>query len=113
MTIYIGITPDQLANAGFILNVFWPQLSFIKFSKNQRYAIPSGKYLLANELMVKTFLLAHNAQKIIIIGNKDKVKAYKNYFLENGVRAKMYLQPLENSQNQFVKLLFFNKKEQK
>lgn len=26
MTIYIGITPDQLANASFILNVFWSQL---------------------------------------------------------------------------------------
>ena len=26
MTIYIGITPDQLANAGFILNIFWSQL---------------------------------------------------------------------------------------
>lgn len=26
MTIYIGITPDQLANAQFILNVFWSQL---------------------------------------------------------------------------------------
>lgn len=26
MTIYIGITPDQLANAKFILNIFWSQL---------------------------------------------------------------------------------------
>lgn len=26
MTIYIGITPDQLANAAFILNIFWSQL---------------------------------------------------------------------------------------
>ncbi|MDE5603917.1 MAG: type IV secretory system conjugative DNA transfer family protein, partial [Helicobacter sp.] len=26
MTIYIGITPDQLANAQFILNIFWSQL---------------------------------------------------------------------------------------
>lgn len=75
-------------------------------------AIPSGEYLIANELMVKTFLLAHNASKIIIIGDKNKIKAYKNYFLENGVKAEMYLQPLENSENHFVKLLFFNKKEQ-
>ncbi|WP_270985554.1 cag pathogenicity island Cag12 family protein [Campylobacter helveticus] len=75
-------------------------------------AIPSGEYLIANELMVKTFLLAHNASKIIIIGDKDKIKAYESYFLENGVKAEMYSQPLENSQNHFVKLLFFNKKEQ-
>ena len=26
MTIYIGITPDQLANAQFILNIFWSPL---------------------------------------------------------------------------------------
>lgn len=26
MTIYIGITPDQLSNASFILNIFWSQL---------------------------------------------------------------------------------------
>ena len=29
MTIYVGITPDQLANAKFILNVFWSQLMTI------------------------------------------------------------------------------------
>ena len=29
MTIYIGITPDQLANATFLLNVFWSQLMTI------------------------------------------------------------------------------------
>lgn len=29
MTIYIGITPDQLANATFLLNVFWSQLMSI------------------------------------------------------------------------------------
>ncbi|ARE81482.1 MULTISPECIES: cag pathogenicity island Cag12 family protein [Campylobacter] len=72
--------------------------------------IPSGEYLIANELMVKTFLLAHNASKIIIVGDEDKIKAYKNYFLENGVRADMYLQPLDDYQNDSVKLLFFNKK---
>lgn len=75
-------------------------------------AIPSGEYLITNELMVKTFLLAHNASKIIIIGDKNRIEQYKDYFLQNGVMADMYLQPLDDSENQFVKLLFFNKKEQ-
>lgn len=80
MTIYIGITPDQLANAGFILNAFWSQLSFTKFSKNQRYTIPSGKYLLANELMVKTFLLAHNAKRLSSSVIRTKSKPIKTIF---------------------------------
>lgn len=75
--------------------------------------IPSGEYLIANELMVKTFLLAHNASKIIILGDKNKIKAYESYFSENGVRADMYLQPLDDYKNNGVKILFFNKKEKK
>lgn len=33
MTIYIGITPDQLKNAKFILNVFWSQLIMLNTKK--------------------------------------------------------------------------------
>ena len=93
---------------------FVPKDEFLS-NENSVYeleAIPSGEYLIANELMVKTFLLAHNASKIIIIGDKNRIEQYKDYFLQNGVMADMYLQPLEDSENQFVKLLFFNKKEQ-
>lgn len=74
-------------------------------------AIPNGEYLITNEQMVKIFLLAHNAQKVIIIGDKQKIKAYGDYLAINGVKAEnMYLQPLENTENDLVKLLFFNKK---
>jgi len=107
-------------NLGINNSLLEQKYSFVpkdEFLSNENFvyeleAIPSGEYLIANELMVKTFLLAHNASKIIIIGDKNKIKQYKDYFLQNGVMADMYLQPLEDSENQFIKLLFFNKKEQ-
>lgn len=76
-------------------------------------AIPSGEYLLSNEQMVKTFLLAHNASRIVIIGNENEIEKYKKYFKENGVTAEIYLQPVETNNKEFVNLLFFNKKDKK
>lgn len=43
MTIYVGITPDQLANAKFILNVFWSQLMTIN-TKELPFQDDSLKY---------------------------------------------------------------------
>lgn len=74
--------------------------------------IPEGRYLISNEQMVKTFLLAHNANKIIIIGNGKIIEEYKEYFEENGVTAEINLQPVEN-EKEFVNLLFFNTKDKK
>lgn len=91
---------------------FVPKDEFLK-NTNWAYqieAIPSGKYLLSNEQMVKTFLLAHNSKKIIIVGDKNEVKAYERYLRENGVAAEIYLQPIDKDK-EFVKLLFFNKKD--
>ena len=48
MTIYIGITPDQLANAGFILNIFWSQLILL----NTKELPQSNKDLKYTRLMV-------------------------------------------------------------
>lgn len=48
MTIYIGITPDQLANAGFILNIFWSQLILL----NTKELPQSNKELKYTCLMV-------------------------------------------------------------
>ena len=95
------------------------------YLKGQNYAYemflsPAGKYLIQNSLVTKTFLLAHNSQNIVIIGESSLIEKYKNYFIENGVKANIYLQPIddetsENSElylgfkNQ-VKILFFNKK---
>ncbi|PHY92187.1 type IV secretory system conjugative DNA transfer family protein, partial [Campylobacter vulpis] len=47
-TIYIGITPDQLANAGFILNIFWSQLILL----NTKELPQSNKELKYTCLMV-------------------------------------------------------------
>lgn len=91
---------------------FVPKDEFLK-NTNWAYqieAIPSGKYLLSNEQMVKTFLLAHNSKKIIIVGDKNEIKAYERYLRENGVAAEIYLQPIDKDK-EFVKLLFFNKKD--
>lgn len=43
MTIYIGITPDQLANAKLILNIFWQQLILVN-TKELPQANPELKY---------------------------------------------------------------------
>ncbi|EAJ7217486.1 type IV secretory system conjugative DNA transfer family protein [Campylobacter jejuni] len=48
MTIYIGITPDQLANAQFILNIFWSQLILL----NTKELPQSNKELKYTCLMV-------------------------------------------------------------
>jgi virD4 protein len=43
ITIYIGITPDQLANAKLILNIFWQQLILVN-TKELPQANPDLKY---------------------------------------------------------------------
>jgi len=77
----------------------------------QVIAQKKGIYLFENEQIAKTFLVAHNANKIIIIGKKDLVTEYKNYFLKNGVSAEIVeqsLSPIDKDIN-FVNILFFNK----
>jgi len=44
ITIYIGITPDQLANAQFILNIFWSQLILLN-TKELPQQNPQLKYM--------------------------------------------------------------------
>ena len=45
--------------------------------------------LIPNEKIVKTFYLAHNADRIIIIGDKNLAYEYRNYFFANEVKAKI------------------------
>ncbi|EAH6897764.1 cag pathogenicity island protein, partial [Campylobacter coli] len=40
-----------------------------------------------NDLITKTFLLAHNSTKIILVGRKDLIEQYKQYFEKNQVLA--------------------------
>lgn len=114
-------TPKQLQLNGklsinnSILNERYSFVPKDEFLKNTNWAyqieaIPSGKYLLSNEQMVKTFLLAHNSKKIIIVGDKNEIKKYEEYLRENGVAAEIYLQPIDKDK-EFVKLLFFNRKD--
>ena len=94
---------------------FVPKDSFLS-SFNWTYHINAKKIrkeLLRNEQMVKTFLLAHNATKIIIVGRKDLIKEYRDYLRQNQVKAIIELQdvhPIEKDLDT-VNLLFFNKTE--
>lgn len=66
--------------------------------------------LLANKQIVKTFYVAQNSQDIIIMGENDLIKEYSNYLLENGVRARIKLQPVNYENQNIVNMLFFSKK---
>lgn len=69
--------------------------------------------MLPNELVVKTFMLAHNSNKIVLLGKEPLLSEYKAYFIKNGVMADIYIQPLDNADGIFdtqVQMLFFNKR---
>ena len=71
--------------------------------------------LFKNEQIVKLFLLAHNATKIIIVGSDNVVGEYETYLKSNGVTAPIEIQPLSsiNLQKNLVNILFFHKTETK
>ena len=77
------------------------------------WARKQGGYMLPNELVVKTFMLAHNSNKIVLLGKEPLLSEYKAYFIKNGVMADIYIQPLDNADGIFdtqVQMLFFNKR---
>lgn len=71
-----------------------------------------GDYLFENNQMVKVFLLAHNADKIIILGEKNLALQYRNYFKANGVTAYVDVQPIDLARGlrDRVKIMFFSSK---
>ncbi|AIR81562.1 Cag12 family protein (plasmid) [Campylobacter fetus subsp. venerealis 97/608] len=93
-----------------------PQDPFLK-SNNWTYNIHAQKSidgdLFKNEQVVKLFLLAHNATKIIIVGSDQVVGEYEAYLKSNGVTAPIEIQPVSsiNLQKNFVNILFFHKTE--
>lgn len=93
-----------------------PQDPFLK-ENNWTYNIhakkQAGGELLASDQVVKTFLLAHNATKIIIVGSEAIGLEYKNFFISNGVTADIELQPVSSLdlQKDLVNILFFRNKE--
>ncbi|CUU78994.1 cag pathogenicity island protein [Campylobacter fetus subsp. venerealis] len=70
---------------------------------------------LENDQVVRTFLVAHNASKIIIVGEKNLIAGYKEYFIKNGVDATIDLQPIniKTGDKNMVNILFFHTKESK
>lgn len=72
-----------------------------------------GKYI-ENEQIVKSFYVAHNAKKIIIIGNKNVALDYKKYFESNGVKNIEIHEVYYTGENENkVNVLFFGSKEKK
>lgn len=93
---------------------FVPKDSFLS-SQNWTYQIVVEKKsieddFIKNELVTKTFLLAHNATKMILIGREDLIKDYKEYFLNNQVIIPIELQPINPYEEEInrVNILFFN-----
>ncbi len=57
-------------------------------------------------------MLAHNADKIIILGEKNLALQYRNYFKANGVKAYVDVQPVDLARDlrDRVKIMFFSSK---
>ncbi|MCI5786043.1 cag pathogenicity island Cag12 family protein [Helicobacter trogontum] len=70
----------------------------------------NGEYL-RNDEVLKTFLLAHNADKIILVGAKDLIQEYKHYFKQHQVTAIIEMQPVSPVPEDLdkVNILFFHK----
>lgn len=71
-----------------------------------------GEYI-PNDKIVKAFFVAHNADKIIIIGNKAIAKEYKTYLVKNGCKAENiaihHIDSIVGSKKR-VNILFFGMK---
>ncbi|EAJ1255029.1 cag pathogenicity island protein [Campylobacter lari] len=94
---------------------FVPKDSFLS-SQNWTYQIVVEKNsieddFIKNELVTKTFLLAHNASRMILVGREDLIKDYKEYFIKNQVVIPIELQPINpyKEERNRVSILFFNK----
>lgn len=88
-----------------------PFLQNMNWTYNMYFKKLSNGDLIANDDIVKAFYLAHNADEIIIIGDKIITQEYKNYFLKNGVKANIRQHPIGyiNHSKQAVNVLFFHK----
>lgn len=95
-------------------HTFVPKDAKLKTS-NWAYEIESeikGDYFFENNAMVKVFLLAHNADRIIILGEGRVAKQYRNYFRNNGVEAYIDVQEIDMTPEykNRVKIMFFSAK---
>lgn len=93
-------------------HTFVPKDTRLKTS-NWAYEIESeikGDYFFENNAMVKVFLLAHNADRIIILGEGRVARQYRNYFRNNGVEAYIDVQEIDMvpEYKNRVKIMFFS-----
>lgn len=91
-----------------------PQDQFLK-NNNWTYNLSFNKFrneLIPNNMVVKTFYVAHNADKIVIIGAKNVANEYKNYFLENQVKGEIKIHEVDSiaDSKTSVNILFFGSK---
>ena len=68
----------------------------------------SGDEYIPNNMIVKTFYVAHNADKIIVIGNKKIAQDYKDYLASNGCKN-IAIHPVDSigQSKKRVNILFF------
>lgn len=95
-------------------HTFVPKDAKLKLS-NWAYEIESELHndlFFENDAMVKVFLLAHNADRIIILGEGRVAKQYRNYFRNNGVEGMIDVQPIDmtDEYKNRVKIMFFSSK---
>lgn len=118
--LFVACAPNPKMPSGNNINInnallekrysFVPQDIYLQ-SHDWYYQISTSKkdgFYLQNHEIAKTFLLAHNAQKIILIGNKRIINEYKDYFKNNGVSAKIQLQPSDSNDSNGVDIVFFH-----
>lgn len=71
-------------------------------------AVKRGGDFFPNDRIVKVFLVAHNADEIVIVGKNSIAQQYKNYFRENGVTADIEIE--DDATSYVVDIIFFNKR---
>lgn len=70
-----------------------------------------GDEYIPNDMVVKTFYVAHNADRIIIVGNQEIAQDYKNYLTSNGCKN-IAIHPVDSIglSKKRVNILFFGMK---
>lgn len=105
------ITPAQLEEIFGISRAYQYKLrmrkNYTDESKQKRPPIP----FLKNDMVVKTFYVAHNADRIIIVGNKEIAQDYKEYLLKNDCKN-IAIHPVDSigGSKKRVNILFFGMK---
>lgn len=112
------VSLEDVADLGINNQILENRYDFVpkdKFLTNSNWvysieAKPEGEYLFSNDQMVKVFLLAHNAKRIVIFGDKNRIKQYEQYFKDNGVKANIRTQPIDlnDEYKDYIKIIFFN-----